>query len=412
MYSKLPPGYITKSSIVCIGGGLVAYTGIEYFSGSETFYRKGLMPAVHRFVEPEQSHKIAVKMAKWGLMPKFGYNLKEYPELKTEVLGRTVENPIGLAAGFDKNGEAIYQLATSSGFGMVEIGSVTPLPQPGNQRPRVFRLLEDEGVVNRYGFNSDGVGKVQQRVKEAWEKLVEKRKEAENSNRRNMAIFGVNLGKNKLAEDAKLDYEIGVNYFAKYCDYLVVNISSPNTPGLRSLQSKKELQNLMQYIKHDVDRHGLSPSPKLVLKIAPDLIDSEISDIAQVALDKKYGIDALIISNTTISRPESLKSDLKNEVGGLSGQPLKDLSTECIRRMYRLTKGQVPIIGCGGVANGEDAYAKIRAGASAVQLYTALVYDGFPVVGKVKRELAELIRKDGYSNISEVVGSDHKDLKK
>ncbi|CAB3407439.1 unnamed protein product [Caenorhabditis bovis] len=397
-YPKLPPGQISKSTVIILSGGLIGYTLLELLYGSENFYKKGVMPLVHKFVDGEDSHRLAVKAASWGLLPRWGWNRVEYPELKCTLFGREFRNPLGLAAGFDKDGEAIVPLAKTSGFGLVEIGSVTPIPQPGNNRPRVFRLLEDEGVINRYGFNSDGVGKVHQRVKAArdyWDPAT-------------FAFFGVNLGKNKLTDDAKLDYEIGVNYFAPHCDYLVLNVSSPNTPGLRSMQKRSDLEKLLAYVKKSLDMHELEKRPQVFLKIAPDLIESEMMDIAQVVTNKKYGIDGLIVSNTTVSRPETLKSENKEQTGGLSGAPVRTISTECVRKMYALTKGQIPIIGCGGVFSGEDAYEKIRAGASLVQLYSAFVYEGFPVIGKIKRELVECLRRDGFSNVSEAIGADHR----
>ncbi|KAK6052997.1 dihydroorotate oxidase [Cooperia oncophora] len=294
------------------------------------------------------------------------------PRKSLIFLGKQLRNPIGLAAGFDKNGEAIRPLAEWSGFGLIEIGTVTPIPQQGNPRPRVFRLLEDEGIINRCGSNSDGVGRVQQRVKAARDEWND-----------NLAMLGVNIGKNMLCDEAKLDFEIGVNYFAAYSDYVVINVSSPSTPNLRSMQKKSGLQNLLTYVKHAIDVMELNPRPKLLLKIAPDLTESEKKDIAQVVLDSKYGIDGLIVTNTTIARPDSLRSANKVESGGLSGAPLREMSTECVREMYRFTNGRVPIVGCGGVSSGADAYEKIRAGASVVQLYSALAYHGFPVVGKV-----------------------------
>ncbi|KIH44579.1 dihydroorotate oxidase [Ancylostoma duodenale] len=292
-------------------------------------------------------------------------------------------------------------MAELSGFGLIEVGTVTPIPQPGNPKPRIFRLLEDEGIINRYGFNSEGGTKVLKRVKTARANWKE-----------NFAMFGVNLGKNKASGDAKVDYEIGINSFAPYCDYLVINVSSPNTPGLRSLQNKTDLENvlttmivqLLLHAKYVLDARKLESRPKVLLKISPDLTDSEKQDIAQVVNDPKFGVDALIVSNTTISRPATLANEYKNEVGGLSGAPLRQMSTECVRAMYKLTKGQVPIIGCGGISSGEDAYEKIRAGASVVQLYSAIAFHGFPV----KRELAELLRRDGFKNVAEAVGADHR----
>ncbi|WKY10724.1 hypothetical protein Q1695_002801 [Nippostrongylus brasiliensis] len=399
MYSKLPPGYITRSTAIIVGCGLLGYTGIEMLWGSETFYNKLVMPIIHKNVDGESAHILAVKAASWGLIPRFGDNRKEYPELACEFLGLPLKNPIGLAAGFDKNGEAVRSLAEISGFGLVEIGSVTPIPQEGNPKPRVFRLLEDEGVINRYGFNSDGALSVSKRLKAA----VTNRSPGS-------AAIGVNLGKNKISKDGKVDYEIGVNNFAPLCDYLVINVSSPNTPGLRSMQKKAELENLLSHVKYVLDAKKLDKPPKVLLKIAPDLIEAEKVDIARVVMNPKYGVDGLIVTNTTISRPDHLKSELRSEAGGLSGAPVRQLSTDCIREMYMLTQGRVPIVGCGGIASGKDAYEKIRAGASVVQLYTALVYQGFPVIGKVKRELAELLKEDGFQNVSEAVGADHRSI--
>ncbi|VDM40776.1 unnamed protein product [Toxocara canis] len=385
--------YITKSTIVVVTAGTALYAIIEFFVGSEPFFKKQVMPIVHRLMAAETAHRWGVRLAKYGLTPAFGYNRVEYPELESTVFGKKFKNPVGLAAGFDKDGEAIEGLRRS-GFGFVEIGTVTPLPQAGNPKPRLFRLIEDEAVINRYGFNSAGVGVVYARVKKAFQPNAD-------------VPLGVNLGKNKASKDGRLDYDIGVNYFGAYSDYLVVNVSSPNTPGLRSLQKKADLQNLMTTVKAAVDRIT-GKKPVVLLKISPDLVDSEKKDIAKVVVDKRYGIDGLIVSNTTIWRPAELKSEHRDEVGGLSGKPLRELSVQCVHDMYRLTSGKVPIIGCGGISSGADAYAAIRAGASLVQLYSALVYQGYPVIGKIKRELVELLRRDGYSNVSEAVGSDHR----
>lgn len=393
IYPKLPPGYIAKSTVIIATSGLAAFGIIELLVGSEPFYEKRVMPLVHRFVDGETSHRWALTLAKHGLIPRFGQNHREYAELKCRVFDRQFLNPVGLAAGFDKDGEAIDGLR-KSGFGFIEIGTVTPLPQSGNPKPRIFRLVEDKGLINRCGFNNAGVGTVYARVKKAF-------------NKESTVPVGVNISKNKDSADANTDLDIGVNYFGSYSDYLVVNLSSPNTPGLRSLQKKSDLEKLMTLVKKAVERLG-GPKPKVLLKIAPDLVDDEKKDIAKIALDKRFGIDGLIVSNTTISRPEDLKSNLKSEAGGLSGKPLRALSTKCVREMYSLTGGKVPIIGCGGISSGEDAYEKIRAGASLVQLYSALAYQGFPVIGKVKRELAGLLRRDGYANVSEAIGADHR----
>lgn len=300
-----------------------------------------------------------------------------------------MKNPIGLAAGFDKNAEAVAGL-DEMGFGFIEVGSVTPEPQPGNDKPRCFRLAEDNGIINRYGFNSDGMAKVQERLKNL--RLDGSFK----------GVLGVNLGKNKTSENPIEDYKKGIDALGPYCDYLVINISSPNTPGLRSMQNKRELEDLLRAC---VDQRNklLKPVP-LVLKISPDLNESELKDIANVVQKKGTKVDALIVSNTTISRPESLISGHSQEVGGLSGAPVKDLSTKVISQMFKLTKGAVPIIGVGGIGSGQDAYEKILAGASAVQIYTAIVFQGPPVVSRIKRELSELLQNDNFSSVRDAVG--------
>ncbi|EPB78871.1 dihydroorotate oxidase [Ancylostoma ceylanicum] len=392
MFPKPSPRHISKSTMLFIGGGMLGYGALEMLWSSETFQSKAvgtmtftapglfqLMPLINHYCDEEASHDLAVRVAAWGLFPRFGTNRKEYPELNCEFLGKTLKNPIGLAAGFDKNGEAIRSLAELSGFGLVEIGSVTPIPQKGDARPREFRLQEDEGIISRYGFNNDGVGKVQKRVREARTEWMD-----------DFAMFGVNIANNRLTDDAKLDYEIGVNYFAAYSDYIVINVSSPESLNLLSAQKKCELQKLLVYVKHTVDLMKLQSRPKVLLKIPPDLGENEKKDIAQMVTNPRHGIDALIVSDTTMRRPDLLKSGHSAQVGGLSGAPLRRISTECIRDMYRFTNGRVPIVGCGGISSGADAYEKIRAGAS------------------VKRELAELLRRDGYTNVSQAVGTDHR----
>ncbi|KAE9548576.1 hypothetical protein FO519_008213 [Halicephalobus sp. NKZ332] len=372
LYPNLPAGYMWKSAVKVILGGGIVYVGAELYCGSESFYRT-ILPVTRKYFDGEQSHEIAVKMAKYGLLPRMGDNVKEYETLKTNVFGKDFVNPIGLAAGFDKDGEAVENLR-KSGLGFVEIGSVTPRPQLGNPKPRVFRLVEDEGVINRYGFNSKGCGPVSAKIKQIYEP-------------NNPIFLGINLGKNKTTVDAASDYEIGVGSFAPWCDYLVVNVSSPNTPGLRSLQGKKELGKLLKTVKSAVDREEseFGRRPTVLLKIAPDLNFRDKRDISKVIE--------------------------KEESGGLSGKPLRELSTKVVGEMYQLTDGKIPIIGCGGISSGQDAYEKIRAGASLVQLYTAMVFQGFPVIGKVKRELDECLRKDGFGNVQEAVGVDFPGIK-
>uniref|UniRef100_A0A0K0FGM6 Dihydroorotate dehydrogenase (quinone), mitochondrial n=1 Tax=Strongyloides venezuelensis TaxID=75913 RepID=A0A0K0FGM6_STRVS len=383
--------FIREGVIPIFLGSGIAFVGIQLVSGSERFYKEIVMPLSHKYLDGEKAHRLAVIVCKYGLYPRCGQNFKEYDNLKINVFGKEFNNPLGIAAGFDKNGEAIEGMK-KMGWGFVEIGSITPKPQEGNPKPRVFRLVEDRGVINRYGFNSDGLEAVLERVKKGF-----------NTNKQ--VPLGINLGKNKTQTDAKIDYQEGMVAFSKYADYIVVNVSSPNTPGLRSLQGKDELIKIVSAVNKV--RCQSNANTKLLLKIAPDLAMEDKHDIANIVTDEKYKIDGLIVSNTTISRDFSLKSELKNEIGGLSGAPLKSLSTKCIKEMYQLTSGRTPIIGSGGVEDGKDAYEKIKAGASLVQIYSSLVYQGFPVIGKIKREMSELLEKDGFKSVSEAVGSEN-----
>ncbi|XP_053555425.1 dihydroorotate dehydrogenase (quinone), mitochondrial isoform X2 [Bombina bombina] len=321
-----------------------------------------------------------------------GANLK-----KVNILGNSFRNPVGLAAGFDKHAEAVDGLF-KLGFGFVEIGSVTPKPQKGNPTPRVFRLHQDRAIINRYGFNSHGVEVVRQRLLERVEK--QKRLTAGGM------PLGINLGKNKTTEDAADDYMQGVRELGPLADYLVINVSSPNTPGLRDLQGREQLYNLLDKVVRARDALSCEQKPALLVKIAPDLSARDKKDIASVLIE--LGIDGLIVTNTTISRPSTLQDPQSCESGGLSGVPLRDLSTETVREMYALTAGKIPIIGVGGVSSGLDALQKIRAGASLVQLYTALVYQGPPVVTTVTHELEKLLIDQGFSCVTEAVGADHR----
>ncbi|XP_011404303.2 PREDICTED: dihydroorotate dehydrogenase (quinone), mitochondrial-like isoform X1 [Amphimedon queenslandica] len=356
-------------------GLAVGLTALSLSTGSDWSYRYVAMPLV-RLMDPERAHRAAVRLANWAPST----HVEDEKILNTQVWGLSFSNPIGMAAGFDKHGEAYVGLF-KVGFGFVEIGSVTPHPQPGNSRPRVFRLNEDKAVINRYGFNSDGHYIVKERIM----KWAEQKKQFP---RRQL---GVNLGKNKTSTDAVDDYVQGIRELGGHADYIVINISSPNTPGLRSLQGKEHLVKLLQKVREERDKLSGLPCPPVLVKIAPDLNDSDKEDIAEVVIRKEGGADGIIICNTTVSR-ENLKSSHRSEAGGLSGEPLKGLSTQLIQEMYQLTKGKVPIIGVGGVSSGQDAYDKIRAGASLVQLYTGLVYEGPPLVGRIKKELALLLK--------------------
>ncbi|KAJ0056589.1 hypothetical protein NL108_010514, partial [Boleophthalmus pectinirostris] len=299
---------------------------------------------------------------------------------QTNAFGLKFKNPVGIAAGFDKHGEAVDGLY-KMGFGFVEVGSITPKPQEGNPKPRVFRLTTDQAIINRYGFNSCGLIEAQQRLKVREATQIEQTRVGH--------PLGINLGKNKLSQDAGADYQEGVKALGPLADYLVVNVSSPNTPGLRNLQGKYELRHLLSMVLKERDALRGEHKPPVLVKIAPDLSSQDKRDIADVVIE--LGVDGLMVSNTTVTRPDTLQAPERAEVGGLSGQPLKELSTQTVREMYSLTKGKVPIIGIGGVASGQDALDKIRAGASLVQFYTALAYQGPPVVTKIKRELEQLL---------------------
>ena len=348
-----------------------------------------VLPILRRF-DTERAHRFAIWGLKSGLAAKFYAPTAAEPILATTVWGRAFANPLGLAAGFDKNAE-ISDEALALGFGFVEVGGVTPLPQNGNPAPRLFRLDADRAVINRMGFNNEGLSIVLDRL-------------ARRDRKR--GLVGVNLGKNKDSADAAADYAALAGRLALHADFLVVNVSSPNTPGLRALQHTDFLIGIIRAAKAARDNAVIGASPPLLIKIAPDLDSAEITDIARVAREEK--IDGIVISNTTVSRPGPLASALRDETGGLSGAPLFEASTRLLRRMYELTGGTIPLIGVGGIGGGADAYAKIRAGASLVQLYTALVFEGPALIARVKHELAILLKRDGFKSVSEAVGADHR----
>ncbi len=338
-------------------------------------------------LDPEMAHHVAVWSAQHHVAPRLpGW---EDPILAVTLWGRRFENPVGLAAGFDKNAVAVDALQRQ-GFGFIEVGSVTPRPQPGNPRPRLFRLPRDQAVINRMGFNNDGHGAVMARM----------------ARRRHARPVGVNLGKNRDSPMNPDDYVAGVRAFAAISDYLVINVSSPNTPGLRALQGRAPLAEILEAASAARREMELEQPTPLLLKIAPDLAEGELADVAEVAL--RNGIDGMICTNTTAERPPRLRDPGRLEAGGLSGPPLFEVSTRVLSRMYRLVGGKIPLIGSGGIDSGAAAYAKIRAGATLVQLYTALIYQGPGLVNRVKRQLATLLRRDGFSCLAEAVGSDHR----
>ncbi|XP_064641582.1 dihydroorotate dehydrogenase (quinone), mitochondrial-like isoform X1 [Lineus longissimus] len=421
--------YKLKHGIIVITGGTLLFSAHAVYDGNPKFYRNWVMPAT-RLVGAETAHGLAITLSKYGLVPR--QKKLDPPILKTTVFGREFNNPVGLAAGFDKQGEAVDSML-KMGYGFVEVGSVIPKPQEGNPKPRMFRLTEDQGVINRMGFNSDGHEAVYQRLKARADRIQGKGGTVQawpddrnllnetffyGGNREYfdgsphiepaLGVMGVNLGKNKTSPDAVEDYVEGVRKFGELADYLVINVSSPNTPGLRDMQGRKQLEELVTKVVEARNLLKCDPKPPLLVKIAPDLTEKDKTDIAAVVARPKSGVDGLIVSNTTIARPDTLRSKNKVETGGLSGQPLKKMSTQTISDMYRLTQGRLPIIGVGGVGSGDDAYEKIRAGASLVQLYSAMAYEGPPVVQRIKSELGANLTKDGFSSVKGAVGADHK----
>jgi dihydroorotate dehydrogenase len=339
--------------------------------------------AAIRLLPPETAHHLTVE-----LMARFGFFLpgpaKDDPRLKIQVLGMDFPNPLGVAAGFDKDARA-YQGMLKLGLGHVESGTVTPRPQPGNPQPRMYRLPEDGAIINRMGFNNQGIEAAAARLA-----------------RRNPAkgIVAINIGANKDSADRIADYRTGFLKLAPLADFVVANISSPNTPGLRGLQGKDELQTLLAVL---VEARGDGKKP-ILLKIAPDLDLHALDDIAAVVLAS--GIDGLVVTNTTIDRPAGLKSRYAGESGGLSGKPLLAPSTRVLAEMRRRVGTKLVLIGVGGVTTGADAYAKIRAGASLVQLYTALVFNGGGLIPKIKRDLLHCLERDGFATLAEAVGAD------
>ncbi|TQD94649.1 hypothetical protein C1H46_019701 [Malus baccata] len=405
-----------------IGGGAYVSTVDEATFCGWLFSATKIVNPFFALLDAETAHSLAVSATARGWVPR--EKRPDPSNLGLEVWGRKFSNPIGLAAGFDKNAEAVDGLL-GLGFGFVEIGSVTPVPQEGNPKPRIFRLREEVAIINRCGFNSEGIVAVAKRLgaQHGKRKLDETTsssssgEEVKPGGKAGPGILGVNLGKNKTSEDASADYRQGVHTLSQYADYLVINVSSPNTPGLRMLQGRKQLKDLVKQVQgaRDEMQWGEEGPPPLLVKIAPDLSKEDLEDIAAVALALR--LDGLIISNTTVSRPESVsKHLLASEAGGLSGKPLFDMSTNVLKEMYILTRsvttninivqGKIPLIGCGGISSGEDAYKKVRAGASLVQLYTAFAYGGPALIPQIKAELSECLERDGYKSISEAVGAD------
>lgn len=339
-----------------------------------------------RFFEAEDAHGLAIKAL--SMMPK-GRPVADDPRLSVSAFGLNFRNPLGVAAGFDKNAE-VPDAVLALGFGFAEVGTLTPKPQAGNARPRVFRLLRDEGVINRLGFNNNGFHAAVARL----------------SSRRQNGILGINVGANKDSDDRIADYVAGVETFSSYASYLTINVSSPNTPGLRDLQSASALNELIKRVleaRELAAQKGNGRKP-ILLKIAPDVALGDLDDIVEIA--RKRTIDGMIVSNTTITRPATLRDRNAREQGGLSGKPLFELSTRMLAETYLRAERAFPIVGVGGVDSAETAWRKIRAGATLVQLYTGMVYKGFGVANEIKQGLSLKLDRGRHRSIQDVIGLD------
>ena len=337
-------------------------------------------------VDPEKAHSLAIKSLKFNLVPNVFDENKNDPIFQTKIFDKELDNPIGMAAGFDKNAE-VYNSLFKLGFGFVEVGTVTPLQQYGNPKPRVFRLVEDQALINRLGFNNLGSENVSKRIR---------------SNLNN-GLLGINIGPNKDSSNRLNDYLIGIKKFHDIADYITINISSPNTENLRNFHDETKFDELMSSIQKE--KINLKSKIPIVVKISPDISDDQIELISKVSLE--YNISAIIVSNTTSKNREKLNNILKHQKGGLSGKPLEEEANKLISKFYKLLKGKVQIIGVGGVDSGESAYKKIIAGASYIQLYTGMVFQGPGIVRKIKKELKEILIDEGVKNFKEIVGKNH-----
>ena len=333
-------------------------------------------------LDPETAHDLAIKTLKINPFPSKMFEVEDEQMLKIKLLGKNFPNPVGLAAGFDKSAEA-YNSLLKLGFGFVEVGTVTPIKQFGNPKPRIFRLEGDGALINRLGFNNDGMEIIKNRIKSDGKK----------------GVLGINIGPNKDTKDQKNDFCLGLKNFFDIADYITINISSPNTEGLRDFHDQEKLKDLLLAL-NKIKKENKTHIP-LLLKVSPDIQDNHISEIIDVAT--KSDISAIIITNTTDGNRDNLKSEIK-EQGGLSGEPLQQISTNMIKKFYKKLNGKIPIIGVGGVNSGKSAYEKIVAGASLLQLYTGFVYRGPSAAKDIKKELIQILKAEGLSNIKEAIG--------
>lgn len=362
---------------------------MTFYSGLYSFARPFLFK-----LDAEQAHQLTLKALRMGLVPPVTH--VDHPSLAVTLWNKEFPNPVGLAAGFDKNAEVIGPML-KLGFGFVEAGTVTPKPQEGNPKPRVFRDPQSRAVINRMGFPNLGATNFQQNFSQ----FLAMRP-------RPTGVVGINIGMNKDQTVPARDYTQLVRLLGPMADYLTINISSPNTAGLRDLQQREPLTELITAIQQERANSCGPHAPPLLVKLAPDLSETQADEIAHTLVELK--IDGIILTNTTLSRPSDLPASFATEKGGLSGAPLTQKSTEMIARFYRLTEGKIPIIGAGGILSGRDAYAKIRAGASLVQVYSGLIFHGPELVQRINRDLITYLKRDGYTSITQAVGADHQDL--
>jgi len=334
-------------------------------------------------LDPETAHGLAIKSLKFNFVPNVLDNDKNDPLFQTKLFNKNLENPIGIAAGFDKNAE-VYNSLFKLGFGFVEVGTVTPLKQYGNPKPRVFRLVEDEALINRLGFNNLGAKNILDRI----------------SSNKQIGLLGVNIGPNKDTNDRLNDYIECLKTFYKVADYITINISSPNTEDLRNFHNQAKLDELLNAINNE--KNKLSSKIPIVVKVSPDINDQEIVNISDILL--KNNIEAIIISNTSDATRDSLSNIQGHQKGGLSGKPIEEKSTDLINKFYKILGNKIKIIGVGGVDSGISAYKKFLAGANYIQLYTGMVYRGPNIVNLIKKELKELLIKDGVKNFNEIIG--------
>ena len=335
-------------------------------------------------VDPEKAHTLAIKSLKFNLIPNVFDEHKNDSIFQTKIFGKDLDNPIGMAAGFDKNAE-VYNALFKLGFGFVEVGTITPLKQYGNPKPRVFRLVEDEALINRLGFNNHGAEIVKDRIKR----------------NKKLGLLGINIGPNKDSSDRLNDYLIGLKTFYDDADYITINISSPNTENLRTFHEGNKLQDLLKSIMEE--KKNLNSNIPIAVKVSPDISEDQVSQISEILLE--HEIKAIIVSNTSEATRDKLSNIQRHQKGGLSGKPIEEKSNILINRFYKLLKGKIKIIGVGGVDSGQTAYNKFLAGADFVQLYTGMVFKGPNIAGIIKKELKELLIRDGVKNYTEIIGN-------